>query len=86
MRERRGISFSVVARVVLTVVLGVASAPGQPTSTAAVDVTFPDTSGTLQLPGQLYRPDGPDPRQTNVQNSRWDQRRADPLYVFILRR
>jgi hypothetical protein len=59
MRARRGISFSVVVSMALTVVLGVAPAPGQPTSTAAVDVTFPDTAGTLQLPGQLYRPDGP---------------------------
>ena len=59
MRERRGISFSVVVSVVLTVVLGVAPAPGQPTSPAAVDVTFPDTAGTLPLSGQLYRPDGP---------------------------
>jgi dienelactone hydrolase len=59
MHARRGISFSIVVSMVLTVVLGVASAPGQPTSPTAVDVTFPDTAGTLQLSGQLYRPDGP---------------------------
>jgi len=34
---------------------------GQPMSPAAVDVTFPDAAGTLQLSGQLYRPDGPGP-------------------------
>ena len=59
MRERRGIFFSVAVSVILIVVLGLAPAPGQPTSPAAVDVTFPDTVGTLQLSGQLYRPDGP---------------------------
>src|SRR5512132_1302761 len=59
MHARRGISFSIVVSMVLTVVLGVVSAPGQPTSPAAVDVTFPDTAGTLLLSGQLYRPDGP---------------------------
>jgi dienelactone hydrolase len=59
MHERRGLSFSVVVSVLLTVMLGVAPAPGQPVSPVAVDVTFPDTAGTLQLPGQLYRPDGP---------------------------
>lgn len=59
MHARRGISLSVVVSAALTVVLGVAPAPGQPASPAAVDVTFPDTAGTLQLSGQLYRPDGP---------------------------
>jgi dienelactone hydrolase len=59
MRERRGFSFGVVVSLVLTVVIGVSPAHGQPTSPSAVHVTFPDTAGTLQLPGLLYRPDGP---------------------------
>ena len=61
MRERRGISCGVVLTFVLTVVIGVYPAQAQPTSTSAVDVIFPDTKGTLQLTGHLYRPDGPGP-------------------------
>jgi dienelactone hydrolase len=42
-------------------VLGASQAPTQPTPTAAVEVTFPDLAGTLQLRGDLYRPDGSGP-------------------------
>jgi hypothetical protein len=59
MQERQGTSFGVVLSFVLSMVIGVSPAHVQPTSPPAVDVTFPDTAGTLQLPGQLYRPDGP---------------------------
>ena len=41
--------------------LGSSPAPAQPTQTAAVELTFPDAEGTLQLRGYLYRPDGPGP-------------------------
>jgi hypothetical protein len=61
MRKRPGTCFGVVVSVVLTVLIGVDPAHVQPMSTAAVAVTFPDTAGTLQLPGHLYRPDGPGP-------------------------
>jgi dienelactone hydrolase len=61
MQERPGTFFSVVLSVVLTVLIGVNPAHGQTTSTAAVDVTFPDIKGQLLLPGHLYRPDGPGP-------------------------
>ena len=60
MRERRGTSFGVVLSFVLTVVIGVYPAQAQTTSTSAVDVTFPDPEGKLQLTGHLYRPDGPE--------------------------
>ena len=61
MRERPGTFFGVVLSVVLTVLIGVNPAHVQTTSTAAVDVTFPDIKGQLLLPGHLYRPDGPGP-------------------------
>jgi hypothetical protein len=61
MRERSGTCVGVVVSVVLTVLIGVDPVHVQTTSTAAVAVTFPDTAGTLQLPGHLYRPDGPGP-------------------------
>jgi len=61
MRERPGTCCGVVLSLVLTVLIGANPAHVQTTSTSAVDVTFPDTAGTLQLPGQLYRPDGPGP-------------------------
>ena len=61
MRKRPGTCFGVVLSVVLAVLIGVDPAHVQPTSTSAVDVTFPDTAGQLQLPGHLYRPDGPGP-------------------------
>jgi dienelactone hydrolase len=41
--------------------IGSSPAPAQPTQTAAVELTLPDTEGTLQLRGSLYRPDGPGP-------------------------
>ena len=61
MQERPGTFFGVVLSVVLTVLIGVNPAHVQTTSTAAVDVTFPDIKGQLLLPGHLYRPDGPGP-------------------------
>jgi dienelactone hydrolase len=61
MQARPGTFCGVVWSVVLTVLIGVNPAHGQTTSTAAVDVTFPDIKGQLQLPGHLYRPDGPGP-------------------------
>jgi dienelactone hydrolase len=51
----------VVVSVLLTVLISVDQAYVQTPSMAAVAVTFPDTAGTLQLPGHLYRPDGPGP-------------------------
>jgi dienelactone hydrolase len=41
--------------------MGGALAPAQPSASAAVAITFPDTKGTLELRGVLYRPDGPGP-------------------------
>src|SRR5262245_23309900 len=61
MQERAGTFFGVVLSVVLTGLIGVNPAHGQTTSTAAVDVTFPDMKGQLLLTGQLYRPDGSEP-------------------------
>jgi hypothetical protein len=50
MQERPGTFFGVVLSVVLTVLIGVSPAHVQTTSTAAVDVTFPDMKGQTQLP------------------------------------
>jgi dienelactone hydrolase len=61
MRERRGSCVGAVWCFALTVLIGVYPAHAQPTSTSAVDLTFPGTDGTLQLPGHLYRPNGSEP-------------------------
>jgi dienelactone hydrolase len=51
----------VVVSVLLAVLIRADSAYAQTPGMAAVAVTFPDTAGQLQLPGHLYRPDGPGP-------------------------
>jgi hypothetical protein len=61
MQERSGTFFGVVLSVVLTVLIGVNPAHVQTTSTADVDVTFPDMKSQLLLTGQLYRPDASGP-------------------------
>jgi dienelactone hydrolase len=61
MQERPGTFFGVVWSVVLAVLISVNPAHAQTTSTAPIDVTFPDVKGQLLLPGHLYRPDGSGP-------------------------
>ena len=64
MRARRSAAIGLVLWCVLIGLIGLvggAAAPAPPTQTAAVEITFPDTEGTLQLRGYLYRPDGSGP-------------------------
>jgi len=60
-REQSGAVFSPVWGCALIVLVGVYPARAQTTGTSAVDVTFADAGGKLQLTGHLYRPDGEGP-------------------------